>query len=199
MRKLWMAVLFWLGVIGIAQSQSFTGSPAIRTSGFWLELPSSVRAEGMAESDVAVAEGLGSMNVNPAGLGQMQDTQINLMHNSWVQDIFEEQLRVGFPLFGGFAEVGLGYLNGGNWGAIGVVSGVPVPIGTFQPNASRLDIGFGTEVIKDWYFGVSGTLANDSLVVDSQWGGIGNAGLLGKLGNNFRIGLSVVGVGGTAG
>jgi hypothetical protein len=193
-----MITALWLGLTTIAHSQT-TSSPALGTSGSWLVLPSSVRAEGLAEAYVGVADDIGSMNINPAGLGQIQDSQITLMHNGWVQGMIEEQARTSFQFSGGVAAVGLGYLNGGTIDRVVIVSGSPVLQGTFQPTALRLDLGYGIEMIKDWYFGASATLEEDSLDADSQWGGMGNLGVLGKWGSGFRTGLALVNIGGTAG
>src|SRR5258708_4033829 len=133
MKKFWMVTAFWMGLTAFTNGQTSTSSSAIGTSGFWLELPSSVRAEGLAESYAGVADDLGSMIINPAGLGQLQDTQINLMHNGWVRGFIEEQLRFGTPIAGGMGAIGLGYLNGPTVDRIGVVGGAPVALGTFQP------------------------------------------------------------------
>ncbi len=83
------------------------------TSAQFLELGVGPRAVGMGESFCGVSDDVSTIYWNPAGLAQLTDMQIILMHNEWFQGIRSEFVGFSYPFEDELAAIGVGltFLN----------------------------------------------------------------------------------------
>ncbi len=78
------------------------------TSANFLKIGMGARAAGMADSFTAVADDPTAIYWNPAGLYQVEGTQLSLTHNAWLQGVNIEYLALSQKL-GSAGAVGLGF------------------------------------------------------------------------------------------
>src|SRR6266852_3992518 len=117
-------LLFMLAGAACAQTASNYSLGGV--SAPWLQLSNSARYEGMGEATVAVADDVNALGVNPAGLGQLKDSQVSLMHNAWLQGTAVEQAMGSFALGPGTMGLGFDYLNFGDMERFTLSGGTPV-------------------------------------------------------------------------
>lgn len=79
------------------------------------------RAAGMGGTSAGIIDDLSSLYWNPAGLNRLRHTEIEFIHNSWIQDVSRETLLFGLPLnfmfsglSGSAAAVGINYFDLGS-------------------------------------------------------------------------------------
>ena len=134
----------WLANNILAQQTNFN----ISKNG-WSELKISLGADavGKGETFVAKADNLHSACWNPAGLSQLKDTQIGLMHNMYVQEINLEYLAYAQKIFPGWGiGVNALVLNYGEMDRMEVVKGVPEEKGKFKAMTEIVNVGIGGEL-----------------------------------------------------
>lgn len=151
------------------------------------------RAVGMGESFTAVADDLSALHYNPAGLGQIPNTRVSLMHNSYLNMGFFETLAFDLPLGDtGTLAMGFSYLNYGN---IERRDNLGNLAGTYAPNDLGLRGAFGFEAAEDLYLGAgSQWLREDisgSIFTSLSW----DLGALWSPFEGFSAGLAVKNLG----
>ncbi|MFH1826192.1 MAG: PorV/PorQ family protein [bacterium] len=104
-------------ILALCQAVFGAGSSAGTASFAFLKLQNSVRAAGMADTFVAVADDASAAVLNPAGLGRLVQREIQIDHNIWLADTSYSHVVYAHPL-GDFGDVGvigasLTYLNFG--------------------------------------------------------------------------------------
>jgi hypothetical protein len=192
-RMIILAALFLLA--GSASAQT-TNNAISSTTASWVELAASARVEALGEAFVAVADNVDSLNVNPAGLGRLNEDQISLTHNSYIQGADIEQGLVGFNVGPGNVGIGLTYGNFGSVQQYSVVGGSPVANGSYEPSVWKANIGFGLPLLTDLYAGISGEYLLDSIYTNQLSGFGGSAGLLlAPKGSGLGLGLSLLDLG----
>ncbi|MFI5346054.1 MAG: PorV/PorQ family protein [Elusimicrobiota bacterium] len=120
------------------------------------------RSMAMGSAVVAVHENSASLFWNPAGLSQMQCSEVGFHHNSGLGDITQEMAVVGIPL-GGVAPDAPGGKYGGLAASVGYVSYGSFsgrdtfgnPTGNYNSHNLSGSVGWGREIIP----GLSGGLA----------------------------------------
>ncbi|MEW6515790.1 MAG: PorV/PorQ family protein [candidate division FCPU426 bacterium] len=127
------------------------------TAAAYLNLPVNARQTGMAGAGVAVADDLGALTVNPAGLSRMQGAELQALHGFWVQDIFYDYLAFGQPVDAGTAvAASLAYFNFGSMDKYVMDAiGNPVAQGTFTPYVYLLTAGVGQSVLPELGVGLN--------------------------------------------
>jgi hypothetical protein len=185
---------------GLLRAQTATNLPVSSEAASWLDLAYSARIEGMGEAYVAVADDVNALGVNPAGLGKLNEAQISLTHDSYVQGADIEQAMGSFALGPGNVALGLTYGNFGNVQEYTVTGGVPLAGGTYQPIIWKMDLGYGLTLIPDLYAGLSGKFLIDDTTLTQETGFAGDAGLLWTpKDSGLGFGLSALNVGSLSG
>jgi hypothetical protein len=193
-----LAALFFM--TGLLHAQTATNLTVSSVTASWLDLSSSARVEGMGEAFVAVADDVNTMGVNPAGFGRINDAQLSLTHNSYVQGSDIEQGVGSVPLGPGSLAFGLTYANFGKVQEYTVAGGVPVEAGYYVPSDWKIDLGYGFVLIPDLYAGLSGKFLIDNTYINQITGWAGDAGLLWTpKGSGFGFGLSALNIGSLSG
>lgn len=86
------------GVLFILLSRVLPAEGPGSTSSNFLKAGQGVRAIAMADTYVALGDGLDALNWNPAGLVQLETMTANFAHTFWFQDLGAEYLAFGMPL-----------------------------------------------------------------------------------------------------
>jgi hypothetical protein len=151
------------------------------------------RAVGMGESFTAVADDLSALHYNPAGLGQISNPRLSLMHNSYLNAGFFETLAFDLPLGDtGTLALGLSYLHYGNidrrdlWGNL---------TGTYAPNDLGIRGGFGFELAEDLFLGAASQWMRQDINGSSHASLSWDLGLLLRPFERFTAGLAVKNLG----
>lgn len=171
--------------IVIALIISLTASPVFAygdltgtTSANFLKIIGSVRAAGMGNTFVAVADDVSAVFWNPAGLMQMRKSEISSMYTSWLADVSIANVSGAFPL-GRKARWGfsLSYVNIGQMEETTVAE----PAGTgryFTPNDYMLTFSYSQKVFSPLLAGFSISAINETIDKSSVAGWTMDAGLL---------------------
>lgn len=145
-------------------------------SGFaFLKLGAGSRAGGMGEAMAAVVRDASSTYWNPAGLIQLNRTELHFTHNRWLQGISNEFLAVGFRL--GTNALGLSFMSN-------VVDGIERRTqASTEPLAmlSTHDIMFGLSVARSWgsrlHYGLTVKYLYQKIYIESSSGIAADVGL----------------------
>lgn len=111
----------------------------------WLNLDESARTAAMGGASVALAEGVNTLSVNPAGLGNLVRQQVSLTQNFYVQDTDLERVAygLGLPGAGGLAAA-LNYMDYGSIAAYEVTTNNQlVSNGSLNPYGLSAEVGYG--------------------------------------------------------
>ncbi|HEY5038750.1 MAG TPA: PorV/PorQ family protein, partial [bacterium] len=102
----------------------------------------------MGGAYAAVADDVNALEINPAGLAGIKESQITFQHSFWAQDLSMEHLAYGQSLS---KKSGLGfgvdYMNLGSVDKILIGPSGPVGNGSYSPMALNVSGGFGTVLL----------------------------------------------------
>ena len=168
-------------------------SDSVSTTGVqFLKIPAGVRGAGMGGMFTGVADDISTTYWNTAGLSQLKNIELNLLHVSYFAGTNYE--------FGGF---GLPIGQGGALGLSASLDFVPSFNSTNNPAATpgsandlALAVGYGQTFGENFSLGIGGKYISSSLVNYSASGAAGDAGLLlYTKQKDLTLGLSVQNVG----
>jgi hypothetical protein len=135
-----------------------TALAAGTTGATFLQLGIGARPEGMGGAGVALADDANALHINTAGMVQISNQQVTLMHNEWLLDTKQEYIsyvtRRGDQAFGGslvYMDFGsqLGYTASNTFtGAFRPIS-YAMMIATSRKLSNDLSVGLGLEYIKE--------------------------------------------------
>lgn len=85
-------------IITLLMMRSIGFSADVGTSGArFLRIGVGARPAALGEAFSAVADDVNAMHWNPAGLGQIEDSQASISHNTWLTDISEQAVSYARP------------------------------------------------------------------------------------------------------
>jgi len=146
LRTLSAVLIVALGFPGAAWS----ASPGT-TSADFLELGAGPRATAMGNAQVAVADDVYSTYWNPAGLAQLQTTQVGFVQTEYLQDISEQYAAFAHPTAslgtwaGSFTYLNVGTFQG--YDAVGQ------PTGAVGANDAAFALSYGLPLYRDPRYG----------------------------------------------
>lgn len=192
MRKavLVLAVLAVLAVLvpGSTLAQSKTGT----SIGQFLLIEPGARLAGMANSGVALAEGIQSVYYNTGALGQMEGAEFQFTHSNWFADIGYEYVAVAYPApsYGTFFA-SVTALNSGDID----VRTVEQPLGTgerYKVNDLAIGIGYGRPITDRFAAGLQVNYIDETIWHSSLSTFTFNVGTIYKLsGHGAKLGASI--------
>ena len=91
----WLMLMIMAALLG---DISLAATDVGRTSADFLQIGQGARAAGMGGAYTAVSEGAIAAYWNPAGLSNLEGSEISLGHFAWYQDITVEQGSFAFPV-----------------------------------------------------------------------------------------------------
>jgi outer membrane protein OmpA-like peptidoglycan-associated protein len=171
----------------------YAAADTVSTSGVqFLKIPPGVRGAGMGGMFTAVADDVSTTYWNMAGLGQIQNIEINLLHIAYFADTNYEFGGLAVPIRPG-SVLGLGaymdfipaFNSTGNPSAtVGSANDVAIAIGFAQKFGDYFTVGLGGKII------------SSNLATSSALGEAVDAGLLVHTkGREFTLGLAAQNIG----
>src|SRR5580658_7091993 len=177
--------VFWTPCFSFSDSVSTTGVQ-------FLQIPAGVRGAGMGGMFTAVADDVSTTYWNTAGLAQLNNIEINLLHVAYFSSIDYE-----------FAGIALPLQPGSTLGLTASFDFVPSFNSTNNPDATpgsasdlAIALGYGQSFGDNFSLGIGGKFITSNLVTYSATGEAMDAGLLLYTKNkDLTLGLSVQNVG----
>jgi outer membrane protein OmpA-like peptidoglycan-associated protein len=109
-----------------------------------LQLGVGTRSTALGGASAALISGVESLHGNPAGLGYLTAAEAEFIHNSWIQEINQENLLFGLPVAKELSlAVGVNYLGLGTLEPTGITSAGDMIQEGGQINLSLLGISLG--------------------------------------------------------
>ncbi len=136
------------------------------TAVLFLLIPPGVRAGGMGEAFVGVADDVTAVYWNPGGLGFQNGRELIFMHSNWLpqltNDIFYDFAAYKHSVYGlGTFGVSVTYLNLGEQIQTGETS--PEEIGRFMSYDAAAAVSYGTQMTDNMGLGVTIRLVRSNL------------------------------------
>ena len=185
-------ILFWGLFVLAVPGLSFSENGGSTTGTQFLQIPTGVRGAGMGGMFTAVADDVSTTYWNSAGLAQLGNIEINLLHVDYFSSVDYE-----------FAGAALPIRPGGTLGLGAVFDFVPSFNSTDNPGAVpgsasdlTIDLGYGQSFGDHLSLGIGGKFISSSLLTYSATGGAMDAGLLlYTKERDWTLGLSVQNLG----
>ncbi|HEY5038885.1 MAG TPA: PorV/PorQ family protein [bacterium] len=146
------------------------------------------RAVGMGDSFTAIADDLSAIHYNSAGLAQITDPQLSLMHNSYLDGGFYETLGFVLPCHdAGTLGLGINYLN---YGSIENRDSTGTLLGSYTPFDISARGAFGFRMDNNTYLGISSEWMRQEIAGVVHTGISWDIGFLTKPFDRFSVGLN---------
>lgn len=159
----------------------------------FLKLGVGARSIAMGEAYTAIANDASATYYNPAGLAQVEKTDIMVMHKEWFEGVRTEFLGVRVPL--GRYALGLS-INTTNISGIELRTRPGPPEGTFSSHDFALGLSFATRVSSSLKAGLSAKFLYEKIFVDEASGAAIDLGLLYELPlEGMKVGASASNLG----
>jgi hypothetical protein len=179
-------------VVGAVILASFSLAQAAGTSAAqFLKLGAGARAAGMGDAFCSVSDDANATYWNPAGLAQIEQAEVSMMHNSSLQDTAYQFLSGVIPMGNGVLG---GFIQRLDAGTIDKYSASDVKSGSFDAGSTALGASMGRKVGENLLLGVTAKFVSESIEDESATSFAGDFGLLYKK-DIATFGLSVQNVG----
>jgi hypothetical protein len=189
LRRLFLWGMASLPSLLSAQSVSSNSSTAFPI----LSLGWGARAVAMGNSFTAVADDLSALHYNSAGLAQITDPKIFLMHNSYLDSGFYETLGLAYPLgHSGTLGFGLNYLNYGSIEKRDLFGNLQ---GTYAPYDISISGAYGFPLDTNLFAGFNSLYIRQDIDGVVRTGLVWDAGLLVVPFERFSLGLDLKNLG----
>lgn len=167
MAKYLLTILLALNIVSTALSQSGLSFLKIGIGG---------RASGMGEAFSAVVDDATATYWNPAGLMQLNQQQLFLIHNEWLEDVRSEFVTFALPT----KNYSIGFsLNSINIGDIELRGRQPSvdPIATFTAHDLALGLSYARSITTEWDVGVTIKYLFEKIYIEESSGIAGDIGV----------------------
>lgn len=192
MKKIKKLLLIIISFLFLISSLLFSDQGT--TAAVFLKLDQGVRPISMGGAFSGAADDVNATMWNPAGLSQLSNFEITLMHTIWFADIFYDYLALAYPA-GEIGTFGLSivYVNSGEikkWDELGNDAG------TFSSSNIGVNIGYGTVINKELSLGITVKLFNESIDTEGAFGFAADLGGIYKLPvNGLQMGINIQNLG----
>ncbi len=149
------------GQNALADQQEFQ---AAKSGNAFLDIGTGARAVAMGEAFTGIADDVSSIYWNPAGLGQMKNPQVLLMHNQWFQNVIFEYGAVAVPLWKG-GVLGLSAIYVG-YGSMDKLDESGQDVGSFTAYDLNISAAYGMKFSDNLLAGVG--IKAPMTVIDSE-------------------------------
>lgn len=158
------------------------------TQSEFLKIGLSARAAGMAGAFGAVADDLGALEYNPAGLGLLENSQVSMMYSRWLADINFGSIAGAHVIpFLGTIGLGLNLLD------VGAIDGSTVK--TFNASSFLLRAAWARSLRDDLTVGAGLKVLNEKISDFTSSGGTVDGGALYTPVRGLTVGASVMNLG----
>lgn len=145
------------------------------TSAEFLLISPGARPSSMAGTFTGIADDVHTLGYNPAGLGQIRQREISLMHGTWLVDTNYEFGAFAQPLSYGTLGFSLQYLDAGDMIGRGNMG---QSTGNFTASDLAVTLGYGFPVMEEMYLGFTGKFINQKIDDAQRSGGAIDLGVL---------------------
>ncbi|MCD6318073.1 PorV/PorQ family protein [Candidatus Aerophobetes bacterium] len=191
MRKTLIEAAIVSSLILIPGFSSYASDVGTTASNF-LKIGVGARATAMGGAFTALADDGTALYWNPAGLAQIERTEISAMYNMWFQEVNQGYLSLAFPLLGGIAGLGANYMD------MGKIEGRDTegnPTGDFGASDIQASLGYARNFSSKLMLGISAGMLQDTIAEDKKTAYLGNAGFLFKPTELISVGLACQNIG----
>ena len=187
MKKLLLLLISILLVAGACLASSSTTGIS---SANYLKLHSGVRAAGMGNAFIALADDPSAIYWNPAGLSQIERLEMTSAYTSWFQDMNYTNISVVAPMLRNTLGVAVNYFN---YGAMAETNAAhPYGTGiTYNPTDIDITASFARKMHPDISLGANLRLISRNLPGKVSSGYGIDIGALSRFRENIFIGLNV--------
>ena len=185
MKKILVKIIIAGILILIPSFVCYASGPGTTAAEF-LKFGIGARAAAMGEAFTALADDGTALYWNPAGLAQIEKTEISAMYNRHFQVINQGYLSLASPLLGGTTALGVNYVG------MGQIQGRDEygnPTGTFGASDTHIVVGYANK-FKSISWGLTAGWLRDKIEQDTKSSFLGSIGLL--YSPNKRLSLGVV-------
>jgi len=194
MRLIRKALLLFLLIViflTIASTLSFSSSSGTTAANF-LKIGIGAKATAMGGAFTALADDGTALYWNPAGLAQIEKTEILAMYNMHFQEVNQGYLSLAFPFLGGEAGLSANYVD---MGSIEGRDEQGNPTGDFGASDMEALLGYGRKLSTKLMFGLSAGMLQESIAENKKSTYLGNIGLLFKATKSISLGLACQNIG----
>ena len=136
---------------------------AAGTGNAFLEISIGARAVAMGEAFTGIADDVTSIYWNPAGLGQVNNVQILLMHNQWFQNVIYNYGAGSLPILKGTLGLSVAYVS---YGSMDKLDESGVKQGDFTAYDLNLGAAYGMKLLDSLLIGAG--LKMPMTVIDNE-------------------------------
>ncbi len=175
----------------LADQQEFQ---AASSGNAFLDIGAGARAVAMGEAFTGIADDVTSIYWNPAGLGQVNNVQILLMHNQWFQNVIYEYGAGSLPILNGALGLSVIYVS---YGSMDKLDEFGVNQGDFTAYDLNLGAAYGMKLLENFLIGAGLKMPMTVIDNESQLSFAADLGCLYKMPGleMLQIGLMAMNVG----
>jgi len=180
-----------VGSLILIPNNSFAQDAGTTAANF-LKIGIEARATAMGGAYTALADDGSALYWNPAGLVQIENTEILAMYNMHFQEINQGYFSLTFPFLGRTLGLGANYVD------MGKIEGRDEegnPTGDFGASDMQALLGYGRKLSAKLMFGLSAGMLQETIAEDKKTAYLGNIGLLFKPSEPISVGLTCQNVG----
>lgn len=162
------------------------------TAANFLKIGIGARAASMGGAFTALADDGTSLYWNPAGLCQVENTQVLATYNMHFQEINQGYLSLAFPMLGGTAGVAFSYVD------MGRIEGRDEegnPTGDFGASDMQVLVGYAGKISPRLMLGVSAEMLQQSIAEAKDSTFSGNFGVLFQVSDVLSSGIAIQNIG----
>jgi hypothetical protein len=188
MKKLILS--FAVTIVFIGTSYGVSENAGTSTAQF-LKLGAGARASGMGDAFVGVVDDASAIYWNPAGLSNLQDGSLSVMHAMWFGDIDYEWASYAHPVGHiGVLGVGVQYLS---YGSLTKLDNTGLEGASFSPSDMAATLSYAKNIGS---FGLGVNLKYiSSTIVETATAYAADIGVQHKVGDKLTLGLAVQNMG----
>jgi hypothetical protein len=168
--------------------------PAAGTGNAFLDIGAGARAVAMGEAFTGIADDITSLYWNPAGLGQVDNVQITLMHNQWFQNVIYEYGAGSLPVWKGALGFSTAYVS---YGSMDKLDESGINLGSFTAYDLNLATAYGMKISDNLLLGAGLKLPITVIDNEAQVSFAADLGFLYKIPGLelLQIGINIMNVG----
>jgi len=175
MKNIWI----WLLLIFMLYLNIFGDTNAGNTGLAFLKIGAGSRAVGMGEAYTAVANDASATYWNPAGLAQLNKSEVIFTHNKWFQDISNEFLAVSF--LAGKNAFGISFISNNIGGIERRVKPTAEPLGIIDARDIMLGLSFARSYKNNLQWGITVKYLYEKIYLETTYGFATDLGIIYQL------------------
>lgn len=182
-----IAAVVGMALLGLVSTIQAAGT----SSAQFLKMGAGARAAGMGDAFCSVSDDANATYWNPAGLAQVESSELSMMHNSNIEETSYQYLSGAMPLRN--STIG-GFIQRLNVGTIDRYTANNVRDGSFDTGSMAVGASMGRRIRENTMMGFTLKFVQESIEAESDTTFAGDFGLLHKA-ETFNFGLAIQNIG----